>query len=167
VLAECKLWRNPEARREVIAQVLDYNRCLAGWRYADLETAVSRGLLPDGSRPQGGPWESMAAHAELDEAAFVDAVSRNLRLGRFLWLIVGDGIREGVEALASALQSHAGHHFTLALVELGVFALPDGRGWIVQPRVPARTLILRWSPEGGPPFNLGYVQTKPPVRVSA
>jgi hypothetical protein len=24
VLVECKLWRNPEARREVVSQILDY-----------------------------------------------------------------------------------------------------------------------------------------------
>jgi hypothetical protein len=40
-LVECKLWRNPEARRKVVAQVIDYARCLTTWRYTDLELAVS------------------------------------------------------------------------------------------------------------------------------
>jgi len=28
-ILECKLWRNPQARREVVGQVLDYARALA------------------------------------------------------------------------------------------------------------------------------------------
>lgn len=36
-LVECKLWRNAEARRKVVAQVLDYARAVKGWSYADLQ----------------------------------------------------------------------------------------------------------------------------------
>jgi hypothetical protein len=31
VLVECKLWRNPEARREVVGQILDYAKELSRW----------------------------------------------------------------------------------------------------------------------------------------
>ncbi len=51
---------------------------------------------------------------EVDEQQFNDALTANLRRGRFLLLIVGDGIREGVEAIAEYLQLHAGLHFSLA-----------------------------------------------------
>jgi hypothetical protein len=46
VLIECKLWRNPEARREVIAQLFEYASLLAEWSYSDLEAKLkqSRGL---------------------------------------------------------------------------------------------------------------------------
>lgn len=37
VIVEAKLWRNPEARRKVIAQVLDYAKELARWGYEDLQ----------------------------------------------------------------------------------------------------------------------------------
>ena len=33
ILAEFKLWRNPQARREVIGQILDYTKELASWSY--------------------------------------------------------------------------------------------------------------------------------------
>ena len=36
-LAEFKLWRNPQARREVIGQILDYAKDLASWGYEDLQ----------------------------------------------------------------------------------------------------------------------------------
>jgi len=39
-IAECKLWRNPEARRQVVAQVIDYAQAMARWSYAELEDAI-------------------------------------------------------------------------------------------------------------------------------
>jgi hypothetical protein len=50
-------------------------------------------------------------HADLDEIGFTDALTHNLRRGRFLLLIVGAGIREGMEAIAEYLQPQAGLHF--------------------------------------------------------
>jgi hypothetical protein len=40
-----------------------------------------------------------ARHPKADAAAFVNAVGRNLRAGRFLLLVAGDGIREGTETI--------------------------------------------------------------------
>jgi hypothetical protein len=37
---EAKLWRNPEARRQVVGQVLDYAKELARWSYEELQGAV-------------------------------------------------------------------------------------------------------------------------------
>jgi hypothetical protein len=56
----------------------------------------------------------------MDEIAFHDAVSRNLKRGRVLLLIVGDGIREGLETMTEFLQQHAGLHFTLSIIELAL-----------------------------------------------
>jgi hypothetical protein len=142
VIAECKLWRNPEARREVVAQVIDYAHGMSSWTYTDLQDAVRRSSPVDGRKPPTTLYELIEEAGEIDEAGFVDAVSRNLRLGRILLLIVGDGIREGVETLSSYLQLHAGFHFTLGIVEMPVFRLPH-EGWIVQPRVLARTVNIQ------------------------
>lgn len=56
-------------------------------------------------------------------------------------LIIGDGIQEGVEALASFLQLHAGLHTGLALVDLSIWEGVDG-GLIVVPRIPMRTVVI-------------------------
>jgi hypothetical protein len=141
VIAECKLWRNPEARREVVAQVIDYAHGMASWTYMNLEDAVRKSSVVDGEKPPTSLYELIEEIGEIDEAGFVDAVSRNLRLGRMMLLIVGDGIREGVESLSSFLQLHAGFHFALGIVEMPVFRLPHG-GLIVQPRVLARTVNI-------------------------
>ena len=82
-----------------------------------------------------------AAAPDTDEIQFNDSLTSNLRRGRFLLLVVGDGIREGVEAISEYLQAHAGLHFSLGLVELPVFAMPDG-GRLVVPRVLARTTVI-------------------------
>lgn len=134
-LVECKLWRNPEARREVVGQTLDYAKELSHWSYEDLQTAVQR-------RTQKSLYDIVKQFDDkIEEAVFIDNVSRNLQRGRFLLLIAGDGIREGVENITNFLQAYSGLHFTFALVEFGVFKLPDAseEGWIIQSRILART----------------------------
>lgn len=137
-LVECKLWRNPEARREVVGQILDYARVLRRWTYTDLQREAARAR-----KEQGFDLFAFVRtqYPDLEQAAFVDNVTRNLAQGRLLLLILGDGIREGVEAIAEYIQDHAGLHFTFGLVEAQVFELGGGQR-IVQPRVLARTLIV-------------------------
>jgi len=138
VLVECKLWRNPEARREVVGQILDYAKELSRWSSADLQREVSRRL-----GREGNPLLELvrAAGHDVDEISFNDALTINLRRGRFLLLIVGDGIREGVEAIAEYLQEHAGLHFSLGLVEMPIYTTRDG-SLVVTPRVLAHTRLI-------------------------
>jgi hypothetical protein len=113
-LVECKLWRNPEGRREVVGQILDYAKELSRWSSADLQREVSICL----KQRDGNPMLDLvrAAYPAVDEMEFNDSLTLNLRKGRFLLLIVGDGIRAGVEAIAEYLQAHAGLHFSLGLM---------------------------------------------------
>jgi hypothetical protein len=138
VLVECKLWRNPEARREVVGQILDYAKVLSRWSSSDLQREVCRRLNRDGN-----PMLDMVRQADpqVDERQFNDALTANLRRGRFLLLIVGDGIREGVEAIAEYLQMHAGLHFSLGLVEMPIYEMSNGDR-LVAPRVLARTTLV-------------------------
>lgn len=138
VLVECKLWRNAEARREVVGQILDYAKELARFTVSDLQREVSKAT-------GGGPTALLdmirAAEPAVDEVQFNDNLTANLRRGRFLLLLVGDGIRERVEAIAEYLQGHAGLHFSLGLVELAIYNLPDGAR-LVAPRVLAHTHVI-------------------------
>jgi hypothetical protein len=138
VLVECKLWRNPEGRREVVGQILDYAKELSRWSASDLQREVSKRLGGSGNRLLE---MVRVEHPDVDEVDFNDSLTANLRRGRFLLLIVGDGIREGVEAIAEYVQQHAGLHFSLGLVELPIFLLPDGRK-LVTPRVLAKTSVI-------------------------
>lgn len=137
VLGEAKLVRNPQARREVVAQALDYARAVADWTFDDLEAAVRTARR----QPDFTLWSLVQAESDLEEDQFVDAVQRRLRSGRLLLLIIGDGIQEGVEALTAHLQLHAGLHVGLALLDLSLWRNVDG-GLIVVPRVPMRTVLI-------------------------
>lgn len=128
-LVETKLWRNPEARREVVGQILDYVKELATWTYDRLDK-VAR----DYSRRYHERELSLlnlvqsVPDAQIDEATFLESVSLNLRRARVLLVIVGDGIRESVEGLVAFLQQAPGLPFTLALVELLVYKAPAPPG---------------------------------------
>lgn len=138
-VVEVKLWRNPEARRKVVGQVLDYATELSRWAYEDLQREVSR------ATGQGGNalYEMVAArHPDVDEARFVDSVSRSLSAGDFLLLVVGDGIREGVGRIAEYLRGSSTLGFTFGLVEMAIHQTSAGQT-LVQPRVLANTVVVQ------------------------
>lgn len=141
VIVETKLWRNPQARREVLAQAMDYAGCLFGMVYEELEAAVLMSEFAGGEKPASlySLFDTSDGHSERD---FVDAVNRNLRRGRIVVLVVGDGIRSETERLWDSLQAHAGFHFTFALVELSLYRLPDRDDLLVMPRTLARTVMI-------------------------
>lgn len=135
-IVEAKLWRNPEARREVVGQIIDYATAVSSWAYSDLDRVCRQAT--------GTSLWTVACSQSNDEEApseadFIDAVSRNLRHGRFLLLVVGDGIREEVERMASYVQTAPRLQFHLALVELRIYASSDNRLRTVVPSVVART----------------------------
>lgn len=138
-LGEFKLWRNPQARREVIGQILDYAKDLAGWGYDDLQRQVSLATGKSGNVL----YDSVRNHhPEVEEAEFVDNVMRHMRRGEFLLLIVGDGIREDAADIVDFVQRYSGLHFNLAMVEAALYR-DSANTLIVQPRVLARTEIVQ------------------------
>jgi Domain of unknown function (DUF4268) len=144
VVLEAKLWRNPEARRKVVAQILDYAKELSRSSYESLDARVRSARRGEtrGGGPSGLADVVRARHADLDEARFIDGVTKSLQRGDFLLLIVGDGIREGVGAITEFLEGHGTLHFTFGLIEVSIFSLPDG-GHLIQPRVLAQSTIIR------------------------
>src|SRR5437764_12169488 len=50
-IVECKLWKNPEARREVVVQAIDYVSALSKWTYSDLQRQVAAALRKQGNMP--------------------------------------------------------------------------------------------------------------------
>src|SRR5580704_3318231 len=167
ILVECKLWHNYESRRHVIAQILEYGKEVSTWNYEDLESAVRRGSfkhLPDGRMPHQTLYDFVKAIPDaLEEKEFVDEVSKGLKRGRFLLLVVGDGIHEGLEALVDYVQLHAGLHFTIGLVDIAIFKGPSS-GFYIQPRVIARTVNID---RGIVAIKQGEITVGPPEQISA
>lgn len=140
-LVETKLWRNPEARRSVIAQVIDYAKDIAEWSYDLLIEAIRKSNL---YKNNGDPLIDLFSETEGDDfnqIVFIDRVTRNLQKGRFLLLIVGDGIHEGVEKMANFLQQTPYLGYSLALVELAVYReSPERKEMLyIQPKILVRT----------------------------
>ncbi len=141
VIIETKLWKNPQARREVIAQILDYAKEVAAWTYEDLQREVNKKL-----KTRGNALYNIAAEAKpdlvLNESDFVDAVSRNLRLGNFLLLIAGDGMREGAKSISEFLNRAGNLNFTFAMVELSIYSISDTEK-IILPRTIVKTVEIQ------------------------
>ena len=142
-IVETKLWRNPEARREVVGQIIDYAKDVTKWTFEDLDRKV-RDYQKQYHQSNEGVIEVLKKQEDIDESevpVIIDNISQDLRKGRFLLLVVGDGIRASVEAMAEFLQQTPQLQFTLALVELQVYALgKEGeKPWLVVPQIIART----------------------------
>ena len=141
VIIETKLWYNPEARRKVIAQILDYAKELTKWTYSDLQREVNKRL-----KTKGNSLYSIMSKKNpdliLSEKDFADSVSRNLRIGKILLIIAGDGIREGAKEISEFLNKSAGLNFTLSLIEMPIFKTDDGE-IIIFPRTSLKTTEIQ------------------------
>ncbi len=138
-LIECKLWRNPQARREVIAQTLEYAALLRTLSYGDLSAKLTAKGLP-GQNP------IFAAAKErwddIQEGPFVDAVSRSLKRGDFQLMVAGDGIRSDLHTIAAHLEHSGLAAARFSLVEIQLWRNASGATLIV-PTVPVRTEVIQ------------------------
>jgi hypothetical protein len=139
-IVETKLWRNPEARREVVGQILDYAKELNKWTFTELDNAVRKYNRQYNANAEGilDTIRRFEPIDESDETFLIDSISRNLKRGRFLLLIVGDGIRESVEDMVEYLSQSPQLYFTLALIELQVYRF-EKDSFIVMPQIVTRT----------------------------
>jgi hypothetical protein len=146
VLVETKLWRNPQARREVVGQILDYAKQLTSWTYEVFDQKAALAARSEGKHLLNC---LRKRHPEADETVFIDGVGRSLATGDFLLLIVGDGIRYGAEALVTFLERYGNLRFGLGLVEVAAYRLPDGQTLLL-PRILAKTELLERTVLVGP-----------------
>ena len=86
VIVECKLAKNPEKKRTVIGQVLDYASSLASMSYDDLDTRVEK----EHKRKLHEEMEERVQDEDWDEQEFRDAVKETLTLGNFKLVIAID-----------------------------------------------------------------------------
>ena len=91
-------------------------------------------------------------YPDIEESSFIDSIQNNLKKGRFLLMIIGDGIRENMEELIEFIHTNGNLNFTLGLVELPVYRNPTNDVIIITPRILAKTkeierIIYRFSDE--------------------
>ena len=141
VVIETKLWANPESRRKVVAQILDYAKEMSKWSYSDLQREVNRNLKTKGNHLYDIVLNT-SHDTTLNETDFVDAVSRNLRNGKFMLIIAGDGIREGAKNLTEFINQAGNLNFSLSMIELPIFETPNGETLIL-PRTVVKTIEIQ------------------------
>ncbi|MCR4316981.1 MAG: hypothetical protein NUW37_11610 [Planctomycetes bacterium] len=154
VVVETKLHKNPESRREVVAQLLDYCSYVSEWNYRKLSeiakdfiTKRYSGVKYDGlhsfvtrSVPRS---EEDLYEPPMDEDRFIFEVDRNLQRGEILGLIVGDSINERVVTLVEYANARPGMALELGLVELAFFRRPNEKSpLIVVPSIVQKTSII-------------------------
>jgi len=149
VLVETKLWRNPQAKREVVAQAIDYGSSISKWNYSKLDEVVQdytkrfedqKYDLVNWVVRQRGPVEG-------GQEFFEETVANNLRLGRFLILIVGDKIRPSIIEMLGYINKYPHLATDLALVQLNCYRWQPESNWplLIVPSIVARTEIIERS----------------------
>ena len=135
IVVETKLWRNHQARREVVAQILEYAQDVKHWDYEKVEKLWWK---------RNGEEKTLhaAVAPDMDEAVWIDQVSDQISAGEILLLIVGDGIDSRAETLAETVAGRPDMMFRLALVELRVYSVDDQR-YLVMPSTMAKTTEIQ------------------------
>lgn len=145
-ILECKLAANPEVKRKVLGQVMEYAAFL--WRkpYAFLDDVAKLRIRKTLAEAMHGTLDE-EARADWTEAAFVQAVTGNLLAGEFRMIIavdsINDDLRQTIEYLTegpSRLQLYA--------LELTYFASGDQE--ILVPHLHGALGAVRPAREGGP-----------------
>lgn len=129
-IIECKLADNPEGKRKVIGQVLEYGSAIWGMTYAELDQKI-KGLtkgknLADLVREQ-------VNDPEWDEEAFRVKVEEHLSEGNFILVIVVDEINENLTQIIRFLNACGNPKFSFAALEMRRFH--SGNTEVLVPRV--------------------------------
>lgn len=149
VLVETKLWRNPEAKREVVAQAIDYGSSVSKWNYSRLnEVARAYTKRYEDTELDLLDWvEGQCGPVEGGRLFFEETAAKNLRLGRFLTLIVGDRIRHSVVEMLNYVNRYPHLATDVALVELRCYRWNQEQDWplLIIPSIVARTEVVERS----------------------
>jgi hypothetical protein len=129
-LIEVKLWRNPESRRKVVAQILEYGAYLSQWTLEKVEEQATDYL--------GGPDKLYGALSKLasndvqdgledDEwtvDGFKEMVADNLLRHHIRLIIAVDGVIDPLRRIVTFINSSS--QFTMFLLEVEEHRHPDG-----------------------------------------
>ena len=139
VLIECKLWKNPQARREVLAQTLEYATLMQKLSYSDLAAKLKKHIHSGSEDPIS--YRLREAGLNFDESLLINRLSENIKQGDFHLIIAGDGIRGDLFNLVNS-SVISGMTADLSLLEIAVHKSSDGE-IILCPSVPSETETIK------------------------
>ena len=150
ILIECKLWKNPQARREVLAQAFEYASLLQSLSYSDLSSKLRRHI--DSGSEDPIIFALRSAGISVDESLLISRIDQGMNKGNFHVVIAGDGIRTDLVNLVNS-PAMTGMTADLSLLEISVHQDDEGK-ILLSPSVPqeietvTRTVLI--STEGMP-----------------
>ena len=163
-IVETKLWRNAEAHRTVVAQILEYAKILATWSYGRLDEAVKSYM----NKRFGEPISVFAAvkkavhNFDLDQIEFESKVQDCLTNGRFALVVVGDRIFPEATQLAETIQAAPHMQYTMGFVELRCFRLGKGANW---PLIVFLQFVAKTKEVTRAVVRVIYEEKKPDVQI--
>lgn len=164
-IVETKLWRNPEAHRTVVAQILDYAKTLSQWSYQQLDKAV-QGYM---ERVEGKAktlyqiMRSKAGGENIDEIEFQQKVQYCLENAKFALIIVGDKIYPAATQLSEVIQSAPHMQYSMGFVELQCYKLDKKSDW---PLVVVPNLVTKTNEVTRAIVKVVYEEKKPEIEVA-
>ncbi len=118
---ECKLANNPEIKRKVIGQVLEYGAALWGMSYE----AFDQKIQDRTGKPLAELVQDKVDAPEWDEEQFRVNIEDNLKQGNFILVIVVDEINDTLTRIIHFLNACGSPNFSFAALEMRRFQSGD------------------------------------------
>lgn len=117
VIVECKLAANPEIKRKVIAQVLEYGAYLWNMTYEELNEIVYMRMNKNLTELVG----EAVGDPEWDEEIFRTTIEENLSTGSFVLVIAVDEMNDELNRTMRFLNTCGNPEFTFTVLEMRRF----------------------------------------------
>lgn len=127
-IAECKLATNPESKRKVIGQILEYAAYLWQMSYEELDSRIKRIKGRSLSELVGESVEG-----EWDEENFREGIKQSLESGSFILVIAVDEVNDELKRIIRYINECSESAFSLHALEMNRFR--DGRTEILVPHL--------------------------------
>ena len=114
---ECKLASNPEVKRKVIGQVLEYGSAIWGMDYEDLD----QGIRDRTNKSLADFVGSEISDPEWDEELFRSNIEKHLEDGNFILVIVVDEINDELSKIIRFLNACGNPRFSFTALEMRRF----------------------------------------------
>jgi len=118
---ECKLANNPDIKRKVIGQVLEYGAALWGMRYEDFDQIIQ----DRAGKPLAELVQNEVNDPEWDEELFRSNIEENLQAGNFILVIVVDEINDALTRIIRFINACGNPQFSFAALEMRRFQSGD------------------------------------------
>jgi hypothetical protein len=158
VIVETKLWKNPDMQRTVIAQIIDYAKCINKWTVENFESSLLTNLRKEGKEVESIEKYINASFSAFEYLDFLERLSDCIEHGNFLLLIVGDRLSPNLILLRNTIRGNENLEFQIGLMEMQIFK--ENEEIIISPDVVGRTIE-----ETRAIIRIQYEEKKPVINI--